>query len=55
MLAPNWSFKAEYLHYDLGTFVCGICARGQAVNVPFAFDTGKVGINYHFRSGPGWY
>jgi outer membrane immunogenic protein len=59
MLVPNWSFKAEYLHYDLGTFVCaaGACARGQAVNVPFAFDTGKVGINYHFSSGSamGWY
>jgi len=55
MVVPNWSFKAEYLHYDLGTFVCAACAPGQAVNVRFAFDTGKVGINYHFSSGPGWY
>jgi outer membrane immunogenic protein len=55
MVVPDWSFKAEYLHYELGTFVCTACAPGQAVNVPFAFDTGKVGINYHFNSGPGWY
>jgi outer membrane immunogenic protein len=59
MIEPNWSIKAEYLHYDLGTFVCGqsVCFPGQAVSVPFAFDTGKVGINYHFGSAPflGWY
>jgi len=56
MVVPNWSLKAEYLHYDLGTLVCGqsVCFPGQAVSVPFAFDTGKVGINYHFGSGP-WY
>jgi outer membrane immunogenic protein len=58
MVVPGWSLKAEYLHYDLGTFVCGAgtCVAGQPVNVRFAFDTGKVGINYHFYSGPaiGW-
>jgi hypothetical protein len=56
MVVPNWSIKAEYLHYNLGTFVCGrsVCFPGQAVSVPFAFDTGKVGINYHFGSAP-WY
>jgi outer membrane immunogenic protein len=54
MVMPNWSIKAEYLHYDFGTFVCGagVCIPGQAVPVPFAFDTGKVGVNYHFSSGP---
>jgi outer membrane immunogenic protein len=53
MFAPNWSFKAEYLHYDLGTFVCGagVCAPGQAVNIRFAVDSGKVGFNYHFNWG----
>jgi len=54
MLVPGWSLKAEYLHYDLGTFVCeaGACVPGQAVRVPFAFDAGRVGINYHFDAGP---
>jgi outer membrane immunogenic protein len=55
MLVPNWSLKAEYLHYNVGTFVCVACAPGQAASVRFAFDTGKVGINYHFSSAPGWY
>jgi outer membrane immunogenic protein len=59
MFAPRWSFKVEYLHYDLGTFACGAgaCAPGQAVNVRYAVDTAKAGFNYHFNSGPAmaWY
>jgi outer membrane immunogenic protein len=54
MFAPNWSAKLEYMHYDLGTFVCptGTCALLQPVNERFVVDTGKVGINYHFNWGP---
>lgn len=53
MFAPNWSLKAEYLHYDLGTLNCGflVCTASPTVptSVRFAADTGKVGINYHFN------
>jgi hypothetical protein len=40
LFVPNWSFKAEYLHYDLGTFVCGVgaCAPGQPVALANEFS-----------------
>jgi outer membrane immunogenic protein len=49
MFLPFWGFKAEYLHYDLGTFVCGAgaCAP-SAVNLRYQVDTLKFGFNYHF-------
>lgn len=52
LFVPGWSFKAEYLHYDLGTLVCGAgaCAPGP-VNVRYAVDTAKFGFNYHFGWG----
>lgn len=54
MFAPNWSAKLEYMHYDLGTGVCGapLCDPVNAANVRFEVDTGKVGLNYHFNWGP---
>jgi outer membrane immunogenic protein len=54
MFVPNWSFKAEYLHYDLATLVCGVglCAPGVAANGHLAVDTAKFGFNYHFNWGP---
>lgn len=65
MIAPNWSVKAEYLHYDLGTVsivnrVTGTPASsifvGQAyqtntVSASFRGDIVRAGINYHF-GGP---
>ena len=53
-IAPNWSAKLEYMHYDLGTATCGIglCSAVTPANVRFEADTGKVGINYHFNWGP---
>ncbi|TLG73975.1 outer membrane beta-barrel protein [Methylocystis sp. B8] len=59
MFWPNWSAKAEYLYYDLGT------AAGSAVNVGLAgtvvsisqFSTRfngnivRAGVNYHFNWG----
>jgi outer membrane immunogenic protein len=59
MFWPNWSAKAEYLYYDLGT------VAGSAVNVGLAgtvasisqFSTRysgnivRAGVNYHFNWG----
>jgi outer membrane immunogenic protein len=62
MFAPNWSAKAEYLHYDLGTAHVGWQAFGTAASPFFngvAFQTNttsfrfdgdfvRAGVNYHF-------
>jgi outer membrane immunogenic protein len=60
MFMPNWSAKAEYLYYDLGT------VTGSAVNINFLapavasisqFSTRfngnivRAGVNYHFNWG----
>ena len=60
MFWPNWSAKAEYLYYDLGT------VTGSAVNVSFLASTFasvsqfstrfngnivRAGVNYHFNWG----
>ena len=76
MISANWSWKAEYLHVDLGKVgtsfaTLAACWGGTAVqgNTQFGscnlFDPGRgsansritdeivrVGINYHFASGP---
>ena len=65
MFAPNWSAKAEYLYYDLGSISSnstlstggGTFAAGGAavVNVQstakFNGSIARVGVNYHF-GGP---
>jgi len=57
MFAPAWSAKVEYLHYDLGNFVCspGCAATGAGVAIPvnwrFVADTARVGLNYHPNLG----
>ena len=65
MFAPQWSVKAEYLHYDLGSvgFTTSAAATpaslqfpGQvyqtnAVSASFRGDIVRAGINYHF-GGP---
>ena len=53
--APNWSFKTEYLHVDLGSTNVAITdpTRPGTADYRFnhAFETARVGVNYHF-GGP---
>ena len=57
MFAPNWSFKAEYLHVDLGSTDVRIAAPAQFpaefadYHFHHAFESARVGVNYHF-GGP---
>ena len=55
MFVPNWSLKGEYLHVDLGSSTVTI---SDPVNFPgsfadynfhHAFDSARVGVNYHFH------
>jgi outer membrane immunogenic protein len=57
MLAPNWSFKLEYLYVDLGRRSLSLLSSTS----PITFDTAldfhehvvRAGLNYHFNSsGP---
>lgn len=61
MFAAQWSFKGEYLHYDLGstsfagnlvspTFA-GAVVQTNVSTASFRGDIARVGVNYHF-SGP---
>jgi outer membrane immunogenic protein len=65
MFAPQWSFKAEYLHYDLGsvfvtsnlvgtpasTFFAGAVVQTNVSSASLRGDIGRIGVNYHF-GGP---
>ena len=45
----NWTAKVEYLHYDLGSFNCGVSCNGFASdNVKFNADAVRGGINFRF-------
>src|SRR5882672_6321449 len=47
--APNWSAKVEYLHYDLGSFQCGLnCNFAGSDNVSFSANAIRGGINFRF-------
>jgi outer membrane immunogenic protein len=58
LFAPNWSVKAEYLHYDLGTanftwqatsgFFATPVYQTNASSVKFDGDLVRAGLNYHF-------
>lgn len=57
MVTPNWSIKAEYLHYDLGTLAntYGDTARRAAFASAFVINTtefkgniARLGANYKF-------
>jgi len=57
MFWPNWSAKAEYLHYDLGharllavLSPVGLVAPyvGVQSRTDLAGDLGRIGVNYHF-------
>jgi outer membrane immunogenic protein len=48
-IAGNWTAKVEYLHYDLGSFNCGVSCNGFASdNVKFSADAVRGGINFRF-------
>jgi outer membrane immunogenic protein len=65
MIAPMWSVKAEYLHYDLGSvrfvngvtgtpasaFFAGQVFQTNSVSASFRGDIVRAGVNYHF-GGP---
>ncbi len=65
MFAPNWSVKAEYLHYDLGSvnfvstpmgtpasgFFSGAIYQTNVTSATFRGDIVRAGVNYHF-GGP---
>jgi len=65
MIAPKWSVKAEYLHYDLGSvrftngatgtpasnFFVGQVFQTNAISASFRGDIVRAGVNYHF-GGP---
>jgi outer membrane immunogenic protein len=49
-LNSSWSIKAEYQHYDFGSFdFLPVAADPKvAIHNDLALDTVKVGLNYHF-------
>ena len=64
MFRPNWSVKAEYLYYDLGSVTGGAALQGSdlMLGVPlyasamqsstrFNGQTARFGLNYHFHWG----
>jgi outer membrane immunogenic protein len=58
LVAPQWSVKAEYLHYDLGTSSFSSAPTSAFFLVPvyqtlassahFQGDLARAGVNYHF-------
>ncbi len=47
----GWSAKVEYLHVDLGDFICGVACSGVAANATHTTLTEEVvrgGFNYRF-------
>jgi outer membrane immunogenic protein len=54
-IAGNWTWKAEYLHLDLGSIsVTGRAPTGVAFTAKGSFtdDIVRVGVNYRFASTP---
>jgi outer membrane immunogenic protein len=48
-IASNWTAKVEYLHYDLGSFNCGMNCNGFVNdNVKFSADAIRGGVNFRF-------
>jgi len=65
MFAPDWTFKAEYLYYNLGGISYSVgplvsttlgvlfTTSGMAVSTnDIKGSIARVGVNYHFNSGP---
>jgi hypothetical protein len=58
MVAPNWSVKAEYLHYDLGTLNFSSAASGTQASAFFpnqAFQTFRGSAHFEGDMAPRWY
>jgi outer membrane immunogenic protein len=67
LFAPNWSVKAEYLYYDLGSVTYGLSplqnfnpagtlftSGAPAARTRFTGNIVRAGLNYHFNLwGPG--
>jgi outer membrane immunogenic protein len=63
MFMPNWSAKAEYLYYDLGTAQQGFALTstdtwsgltavyGGALRARVNGNVVRAGLNYHFNWG----
>jgi outer membrane immunogenic protein len=62
LFAPNWSVKAEYLYYDLGSVTYGLSPLQNFNNAGVLFTSGapvsrtrftgnivRAGLNYHFN------
>ncbi len=49
-IVNNLTAKVEYLHYDLGSFTCGLNCGNGVVNdtVGFSADAVRGGLNLHF-------
>jgi outer membrane immunogenic protein len=45
-LTPNWSVKAEYLHFDFGSQETHFINSGGRWNNDVSLDTVKLGVNY---------
>jgi outer membrane immunogenic protein len=65
LFAPNWSLKAEYLYYDLGTVTFGLSplqnfntagklftAGAPVSRTRFTGNIVRGGLNYHFYTAP---
>jgi opacity protein-like surface antigen len=46
-LVNNWSFKADYLYYNLGMFR-GVEVDLDAFSTKISFSTIRAGLNYRF-------
>jgi outer membrane immunogenic protein len=57
MIAPNWTVKGEWLHYDLGNFSNAFLAPaalgsyGVSYSRRLEYDTIRFGVNYKFGWG----
>ena len=52
MVGPNWSIKAEYLHFDFSgddNHCCGDGFNDFRNNADLTVDTVKLGFNYFFH------
>lgn len=60
MVWPDWSIKAEYLYYDLGTVATNVTvsdanslwAYEASVSGAFKGQLARAGVNYHFNLSP---
>lgn len=50
LIAPNWSLKVEYQHFDFGTEQVAFNNNGDRWDNNLTVDTVKAGVNYHLRS-----